>query len=192
MYYLGQACGIAGTVLTILTPQFRRKTQILACNALVNGLNALNFLLIGQLGSAAFLCLPLPCDDLPVHGFYWPRKTGDCGIIAGNGAFLSAVCGIWFLRYDFDSRLCLGDEPAEPGRAAACDWCADAFGFCQGTPENAAVSASQCRRVDGLFWDHRRGCGFLLCSICHFRVGCIMEISEEVLSTSSFMFPAAP
>jgi hypothetical protein len=57
MYYLGQACGIAGTVLTILTPQFRRKTQILACNALVNGLNALNFLLIGQLGSAVFLCL---------------------------------------------------------------------------------------------------------------------------------------
>ena len=57
MYYLGQACGIAGTVLTIITPQFRRKMQMLACNAFVNGLNAMNFLLIGQTGSAVFLCL---------------------------------------------------------------------------------------------------------------------------------------
>ena len=57
MYALGQICGLIGTVVTIATPQFRTKQQILLCNALVNALNALNFSLIGEGGSAVFLCL---------------------------------------------------------------------------------------------------------------------------------------
>lgn len=57
MYILGQICGLMGTAITIATPQFRTKEQILFCNALVNGLNALNFTMLGQTGSAVFLCL---------------------------------------------------------------------------------------------------------------------------------------
>ena len=57
MYVLGQACGVVGTVITLLQPQFRRKEHILICTMLNNAMNGLNFLLIGQTGSAVFLCL---------------------------------------------------------------------------------------------------------------------------------------
>lgn len=57
MYILGQICGLIGTVITIATPQFRKKEQMLLCNALVNTMSTLNFTLIGQTGSAVFLCL---------------------------------------------------------------------------------------------------------------------------------------
>ena len=57
MYILGQICGILGTVVTIIMPQFKRKNQMMVCNMLVNGLNGMNFLLIGQGGSAFYLCM---------------------------------------------------------------------------------------------------------------------------------------
>ena len=57
MYILGQILGIIGTVVTIATPLFRTKCQILFCNAIVNALNASNFTMLGQAGSAVFLCL---------------------------------------------------------------------------------------------------------------------------------------
>ena len=57
MYMLGQACGVVGTIITLLQPQFRRKEHILICTMLNNAMNGLNFLLIGQTGSAVFLCL---------------------------------------------------------------------------------------------------------------------------------------
>lgn len=57
MYILGQICGLIGTVITVITPQFRKKEQMMLCNALVNAMNALNFWLIGQAGSAISLCL---------------------------------------------------------------------------------------------------------------------------------------
>ena len=57
MYILGQICGLIATVITIIMPQFKGKNQMLVCSALVNGLNGLNFLLIGQGGSAFFLCM---------------------------------------------------------------------------------------------------------------------------------------
>ena len=57
MYLLGQTCGIIGTVITIIQPQFCSKVQILLCGILVNSMNALNFVLIGERGSSVFLCL---------------------------------------------------------------------------------------------------------------------------------------
>ena len=57
MYILGQIFGLIGTVVTIATPQFRTKFQILFCNASVNALNALSFAMLGQTGSAVYLCL---------------------------------------------------------------------------------------------------------------------------------------
>ena len=56
MYLLGQICGVIGTIITIIQPQFQKKEQMLLCCILVNGMNALNFGLIGQTGSAVFLC----------------------------------------------------------------------------------------------------------------------------------------
>lgn len=57
MYLLGQLCGIVGTIITIVQPQLRRKEQILFCSLLTNSMSALNYGLIGQTGSAVFLCL---------------------------------------------------------------------------------------------------------------------------------------
>ena len=57
MYLLGQACGLIGTVITIILPQFRKKTQMMTCNALVNLMSALNFFFIGRQGSAVYLCI---------------------------------------------------------------------------------------------------------------------------------------
>lgn len=57
MYLLGQICGIIATVITVIQPQFRSKAQILVCGILINMLNSLNFALIGQTGSAVFVCL---------------------------------------------------------------------------------------------------------------------------------------
>lgn len=57
MYYIGQICGIIGAVITLIQPQLPKKSQMLICTILVNGLNALNFALIGQWGASVFLCL---------------------------------------------------------------------------------------------------------------------------------------
>ena len=57
MYILGQIFGILSTVCTIILPFFKRKWQILSLNIAVNLLIAANMLLIGQFGSAAFLCM---------------------------------------------------------------------------------------------------------------------------------------
>lgn len=56
-YYIGQALGLLSTVCTIILPFFKKKWQILTLNICVNLLLTLNFLLIGQFGSAAFLCM---------------------------------------------------------------------------------------------------------------------------------------
>ena len=55
-YYIGQALGLAATFCTIILPFFKKKWQILILNICVNLFIALNFVLIGQIGSAAFLC----------------------------------------------------------------------------------------------------------------------------------------
>ena len=57
MYILGQIFGILSTVCTIILPFFKKKWQILSLNIAVNLLIAANMLLIGQFGSAAFLCM---------------------------------------------------------------------------------------------------------------------------------------
>ena len=56
-YVIGQLLGILSTVCTIVMPFLKKKWQLLAANIAVNLLICLNMLLIGQFGSAAFLCL---------------------------------------------------------------------------------------------------------------------------------------
>lgn len=57
MYILGQICGIVGTVITVVQPQFEQRMQILFCTVVVNAMSALNYLFVGGAGSAVFLCL---------------------------------------------------------------------------------------------------------------------------------------
>ncbi len=56
MYLIGQILGIGATVVSILMPMLHKKWQMLAATIACNLLLALNFILIGQIGSAAFLC----------------------------------------------------------------------------------------------------------------------------------------
>lgn len=56
-YIIGQILGILATICTIILPFFKKKWQILALNIGVNLFVSLNFILIGQIGSAAFLCM---------------------------------------------------------------------------------------------------------------------------------------
>ena len=56
-YIIGQIFGILSTVCTIILPFFKKKWQILVLNIGVNLLVAGNMVLIGQIGSAIFLCL---------------------------------------------------------------------------------------------------------------------------------------
>lgn len=57
MYHLGQFCGIVGTLITLVRPHMQKREQMLLCGIWVNAMSALNFVLIGQTGSAVFLCL---------------------------------------------------------------------------------------------------------------------------------------
>ena len=56
-YIIGQILGILSTVCTIVAPFFKKKWQLLCANIAANLLISLNFILIGQIGSAAFLCM---------------------------------------------------------------------------------------------------------------------------------------
>ena len=74
MYLLGQICGLLGTLITILMPQCKQKTHMSFCTAAVNGLNALNFTLIGEFGSSVFLCLVAVAQAF-VSVWHEKRKT---------------------------------------------------------------------------------------------------------------------
>ena len=56
MYLIGQILGIGATIVSILMPMLHKKWQMLAATIACNLLLALNFILIGQLGSGAYLC----------------------------------------------------------------------------------------------------------------------------------------
>ena len=56
-YIVGQICGVIASILCAVTPLFRKKWQMLADNAEANVLMVLNFTLIGEVGSPAFLCV---------------------------------------------------------------------------------------------------------------------------------------
>lgn len=54
-YIIGQILGIVATVVIVAMPIFQKKWQMLAATLAGNLLMALNFILIGQIGSAIFL-----------------------------------------------------------------------------------------------------------------------------------------
>ena len=56
-YYIGQFCGLLTILCSVTMPFLKKKWQLLLANIAINGLVILNMALIGQFGSAAFLCL---------------------------------------------------------------------------------------------------------------------------------------
>ena len=56
-YFVGQAIGLLTTVCSVLMPYLKKKSQLLWANIAINALVILNLVLIGQFGSAIFLCL---------------------------------------------------------------------------------------------------------------------------------------
>lgn len=108
-YYLGQALGIVATVCTIILPFFKKKWQILALNIAVNGLVACNYLLIGQIGSAAALCLVAIVQSAVsmVHSTKGtPVSTGETILFAalyvgcGLAGIITAPGFVWAVNYE--------------------------------------------------------------------------------------------
>lgn len=56
-YILGQICGIITLIAGIIMPLYKKKWQMLLNTILINLTMALNFILIGEIGSAAALCI---------------------------------------------------------------------------------------------------------------------------------------
>ena len=56
-YYLGQFFGLLATAASIILPLLRKKWMMLVTTTLINLFMALNFILIGEIGSAAALCI---------------------------------------------------------------------------------------------------------------------------------------
>ena len=73
-YIIGQILGIGATVVSILMPMLHKKWQMLAATIGCNLLLALNFILIGQLGSGAYLCFVAIIQSVVSMG-HTVRKT---------------------------------------------------------------------------------------------------------------------
>ena len=56
-YYIGQFFGLLTIVCSLIMPFLKKKWQLLWANIAINLLVILNMALIGQFGSAIFLCL---------------------------------------------------------------------------------------------------------------------------------------
>ena len=56
-YYIGQFFGLLTIVCSLIMPFLKKKWQLLWANIAINALVILNMALIGQFGSAIFLCL---------------------------------------------------------------------------------------------------------------------------------------
>lgn len=56
-YILGQVCGIIALIASVIMPLYKKKWQMLVNTILINLSMALNFILIGEIGSAAALCI---------------------------------------------------------------------------------------------------------------------------------------
>lgn len=106
-YILGQILGICSTVCTVIMPFLKKKWQLLAANIAVNLLICLNMLLIGQFGSAAFLCLVAVVQSVvSMHHSTKGTKVSLAealiftGLYVGAGAFgiITAPGFVWELN----------------------------------------------------------------------------------------------
>ena len=93
-YIIGQLLGIVATVVIVAMPVFQKKIHMLAATLAGNLLMALNFILIGQIGSAIFMYFVAILQTLVsmVHlRRQSPVQTWEqmlfCGLYVGLGIF---------------------------------------------------------------------------------------------------------
>lgn len=93
-YIMGQLIGIIATIIIVAIPVFRKKWQMLAATLAGNFLMALNFILIGQIGSAIWLYFVAITQT--VVSMHHTAKGTDarsweqllfCGLYVGLGIF---------------------------------------------------------------------------------------------------------
>ena len=94
MYLTGQILGIIATVVTVLMPLFQKKWQMLAATIAGNLLMALNFFMIGQIGSAIFMYfVAIAQSAVSMHHTVKQTKVQVweqmlfCGLYVGLGFF---------------------------------------------------------------------------------------------------------
>lgn len=93
-YIIGQLIGIIATIIIVAIPVFRKKWQMLAATLAGNFLMALNFILIGQIGSAIWLYFVAIVQTF-VSLFHTTKGTKVqpweqflfCGLYVGLGIF---------------------------------------------------------------------------------------------------------
>ena len=93
-YILGQTIGILATFLIVAMPLFRKKWQMLGATLAGNLMMALNFILIGQFGSAICLYFVAIVQSI-VSMWHTVKETGVraweqvlfCGLYVGLGIF---------------------------------------------------------------------------------------------------------
>ena len=93
-YFIGQLIGIVATVIIVAMPIFQKKWQMLAATLAGNGLMALHFILIGQIGSAIFMYFVAIAQALVSMVHTWkgsPVQIWEqmlfCGLYVGLGIF---------------------------------------------------------------------------------------------------------
>ena len=93
-YIIGQILGIGATVVSILMPILRKKWQMLTATIGCNLLLALNFILIGQLGSGAYLCFVAIIQSIvSMHHTVKGTKASGAEQFLFLGLYI--VCGIF-------------------------------------------------------------------------------------------------
>ncbi len=92
-YIIGQLFGLLTTACSLAMPFLKKKWQLLCANIAINALVILNLVLIGQFGSAIFLCLVAIVQSLIVL----PRtKTGAKPSIRETVLFTVLYVGFGF------------------------------------------------------------------------------------------------
>jgi len=93
-YYLGQGCGLIGTVFNLVLPLLKKKWQMLLAIGLINVFFALNLLLIGELGSGIIM----NCVAILQTVVSWRHLKRDVPVTkAENVMFLALYVGLGLL-----------------------------------------------------------------------------------------------
>ena len=93
-YYIGQGCGLIGTVFNLVLPLLRKKWQMLLAIGLINVFFALNLLLIREIGSGIIMnCVAI----LQTVVSYWHLKKDIPVTKSENLIFLALYVGLGLL-----------------------------------------------------------------------------------------------
>ena len=96
MYIVGQVFGVLSAVVCAMAPLFRFKWQMLTLTLLANIFTAVNFILIGQLGSTVILC-SLACVQTILSMIYLRQGRTSSHSQQVLFFFLYFLAGMWGL-----------------------------------------------------------------------------------------------